>query len=56
VSRLWFLLPFFFGIFGGIVGYFAVRKKDRETAEELLIFGVAVWILMNIFFYCIGVF
>jgi hypothetical protein len=36
-SRLWYLLPIFLGIIGGIIGYFAVRDRDKKMANRLLI-------------------
>jgi uncharacterized membrane protein len=39
------LLPFFFGILGGIVGYFAVKKRNSRTAKKLLIFGIVMTII-----------
>jgi uncharacterized membrane protein len=45
VSVLWWLLPFFFGILGGIVGYFAVKKRNQGTAKKLLIFGIVMTII-----------
>jgi uncharacterized membrane protein len=45
VSVLWWLLPFFFGILGGIVGYFAVKSRNQGTARKLLIFGIVMTII-----------
>jgi hypothetical protein len=39
-SFLWYLVPFFFGILGGIVGYVAVKDKDENMAFGLLLFGI----------------
>ena len=39
-SLLWYLVPFFFGILGGIVGYVAVKDKDENMALGLLLFGI----------------
>jgi uncharacterized membrane protein YeaQ/YmgE (transglycosylase-associated protein family) len=39
-SFLWYFVPFFFGILGGIVGYVAVRDKDENMALGLLLFGI----------------
>ena len=41
-SFLWYLVPFFFGILGGIVGYVGVRDRDENMASVLLLFGI-VW-------------
>jgi uncharacterized membrane protein len=45
VSVLWWLLPLFFGILGGIVAYFAVKKRNPKTAKKLLLFGVVMTII-----------
>jgi hypothetical protein len=39
---LWYLVPLFFGILGGIVGYVGTRDEDKDMAGGLLLFG-AVW-------------
>src|SRR5208283_1970266 len=36
VSNLWFLVPLIFSIFGGIVGYFMIRKRDKNKANLLI--------------------
>jgi hypothetical protein len=48
-SKLWYLLPIFLGIIGGIVGYFAIRDKDRKMAKYILIVGFIPTILVIIF-------
>ena len=51
-SILWYLVPLFFGIIGGIVAYIGVKDDDKEMATNLLIFGI-IWtlILFAISFY-----
>lgn len=39
-DKAWWLVPFLFGILGGIVAYVAVKDDDREMADNLLIFGI----------------
>jgi len=39
---LWYLLPFLFGIIGGIIAYVGVKDEETEMADSLLIFGI-VW-------------
>jgi hypothetical protein len=41
-SLLWYLVPVFFSILGGIVGYVAVKHRDRDMASNLLTIGVFV--------------
>jgi len=55
-SILWFLVPLFFGIIGGIVAYVGVKDDDKEVATNLLTFGI-VWtlILFAIGFYIFAV-
>ena len=51
-SILWYLVPFFFGILGGIVAYIGVKNDDKEMANNLLILGI-IWtiILTSIYLY-----
>jgi uncharacterized membrane protein YsdA (DUF1294 family) len=45
VSKWWYLLPIFFAWLGGIIGYFAVRHRDKKMAENLLIAGLIVTVI-----------
>ena len=50
-SNWWYLLPIFFGIIGGIIAYFAIRKDDREKAKKCMYLGLillAVGIIVEI--------
>ena len=40
VSGAWYLLPFFFGIIGGIIAWAVNKDKDPKRARNLLIFGL----------------
>jgi len=55
-SILWYLVPFFFGILGGIVAYIGVKNENKEMADSLLVFGI-IWtiILMGIYLYILAV-
>ena len=50
-TSLWYLVPFFFGILGGILGYVATKDEDRETADSLLFFGIVWTIVLVIIYY-----
>ncbi len=45
---LWYLVPFFFGIVGGIIGYVGVKDDNEEMAKALLFFGF-FWTLLVVF-------
>jgi len=44
----WYLVPFFFGLLGGVLAYIAVKDEDKEMAESLLGFGIIMTVI-NIF-------
>ena len=35
-SRAWYLVPIFFGLIGGIIAYFAIRRDDPQKAKEIV--------------------
>ena len=50
-SKLWYLLPVFLGIIGGVIAYFVLRKDDPAKAKNCLYLGLAlmaIGILFNI--------
>lgn len=49
-SGLWYLIPLFFGILGGIVAYVGVKDDDKDMANNLLIFGL-VWTIILVIIY-----
>ena len=52
-SNLWYLLPIFFGIIGGIIAYFALRRDDRQKAKKCMYLGLilgAIGIFFQILF------
>lgn len=42
-SVLWYLLPIFLGVIGGVIGYFAIRRDDPIMAKRILILGVIIF-------------
>ena len=40
-SKLWYLMPVFFGFLGGVIGYVAVKNEDRYMAKIVFWLGVA---------------
>jgi len=52
-SDLWYLVPLFFGILGGIVAYIGVKDDDKEMATNLLIFGFVWSLIIFVIYYVI---
>ena len=53
-SSAWFLLPIFFGIIGGLVGFFVLRKDDPRKAKICLYIGIimmVIGIMINVLLY-----
>ena len=51
-SNVWFLLPIFFGVIGGIIAFFILRKDDPSKAKNCLYLGIAFMIfgiILNVF-------
>ena len=50
-SRAWYLVPIFFGLIGGIIAYFAIRRDDPQKAKKCLWVGIvltAINVIVNI--------
>jgi len=45
-SKLWYLLPIFLNIVGGIIGYFAIKDRDKKMAKYVLIVGFIPTIIL----------
>ena len=39
-SSLWFLLPIFFNIIGGVIAYFVIKDDDPRKAKNCLLLGI----------------
>lgn len=49
-SRLWFILPIFFQIIGGVIAYFIVKNDDPPLAKYCLLVG-AILTAINVAFF-----
>jgi hypothetical protein len=47
-SKVWYLLPIFFGIIGGLVMYFVLRNTDRKMAKRGVLLGVLMVIAPSV--------
>ena len=57
-SNWWFLVPILFGIIGGIIGYYALRRDDPQKAKKCLYLGLiltAINIIANIALVAAGI-
>ena len=52
-TALWYLVPFFFGVIGGIIAYLGTKDEDKEMADSLLIFGIIWTIILVIAYFAI---
>lgn len=39
-SSLWFLLPIFFSVIGGVIAYFIIKDDDPRKAKNCLFLGI----------------
>jgi len=49
-TALWYLVPFFFGLIGGIVAYVGTKEEDKDMANNLLVFGI-LWTVFLLIVY-----
>lgn len=43
-SRVWYILPILFCIFGGFIAYFAIRRDDPSKAKNCLWLGIILFV------------
>jgi len=58
-SRWWYLVPIFFGLIGGIIAYFAIRRDDPVKAKKCLWVGIiltAINVIVNISLVSTGIY
>jgi FtsH-binding integral membrane protein len=48
-SNAWYLLPIFFGVIGGIIAFFIIRKDDPRKARNCLYLGIILMFIGIIF-------
>jgi H+/Cl- antiporter ClcA len=48
-SSMWYLLPIFVGMIGGIIGYLIIRKDDPRKAKNCIYIGMIMMIIGIIF-------
>ena len=49
-TALWYLVPLFFGLIGGIIAYVGTKDEDQAMADSLLAFGI-IWTIVLIVAY-----
>lgn len=50
VSDVWYLVPLFLGLLGGVLAYYAIKDDDREKVTNMIYLGVASTILGWLFY------
>jgi len=54
VSSAWYLVPFFFGLIGGLIAWLVNKDRNPKKARNFLIFGV-IWsivlVVLAVIFY-----
>ena len=48
-SSMWYLLPIFVGMIGGIIAYLIIRKDDPRKAKNCIYIGIVMMIIGIIF-------
>jgi hypothetical protein len=55
-SNVWYLLPVFFGLLGGIIGYVGVKNEKEEMANNILNLGIIMTVIEAILYYMLFLF
>lgn len=50
-THLWFFVPLFFGLIGGLIGYVVLADEDREMAKNLILFGIVMTFFYIVLFW-----
>ena len=53
-SGIWYLLPIFFGIIGGVIAYFVIKQDDPKKAKNCLILGFVLTAIQIIIYAVMG--
>jgi hypothetical protein len=43
-SRIWYILPLFLSIIGGLIAYFSIRHDDPSKAKNCLWLGIILFV------------
>lgn len=49
-SSLWFLLPIFFNVIGGVIAYFIIKDDDPQKAKNCLLLGIILTAISLVIF------
>lgn len=44
-SNIWYLLPIFLGLIGGVIAYFVLRNDDPKKAKNCIYLGIVLAII-----------
>ena len=50
-TALWYLVPLFFGLIGGIIAYIGTKDEDEQMAYNLLMFGIIWTIILTVAYF-----
>ena len=53
-TAAWYLVPFFLGIIGGIIGYIVIKDDDKSMATNLLILGILMTFVIPIIIFLVA--